>query len=61
MPQTDTNSQFPECIMKVVGFEITLKEGCVGFFTVYFGDSFLEESLKDVYERTCERKRCMGN
>lgn len=47
MLQTDTNSQFPECVMKVVGFQITLKEGCL----VYFEVSFLEESLKEVYGR----------
>lgn len=52
---------FPACIMEVVGFEITLKEGCIGFLTVYFGDSFLEVSLKDMYERTSERKTYLGN
>jgi len=55
MLQTNTNSHFPECITKAVGFETTLKEGCVGIFTVYFEDCFIEESLKDVYERTSGR------
>lgn len=60
MPQTGTNSQFPECIMKVVGFEIALKEGCIAFFTVYFGDSSLEESLKDAYENFWEKEMYGG-